>query len=122
LILGLTAIQSCLKELEEEKETLAKENKSKEERINDFELVSNSKINKNEIRTRIVNRVKEIAKTKIQILIESERIRETYHQLYGFFKQQHPNIAFSNKNNKLEYLINHGYGSELLEILTIKKF
>jgi hypothetical protein len=106
LKIGLTALQNVIADLQNENTTIKKENK-------DFKLISSNRISKNEIRTRIVEKINEISNNR-------KDYKEQYKKLYEYFKFQHPNINFYEESNKLDYLIKHGYGDELLEILIMK--
>ncbi|MDR0423093.1 MAG: hypothetical protein LBH46_00715 [Rickettsiales bacterium] len=86
---------------------------NKENTIDDFKAASASRIAKKELRTRIVDKINELSRA-------NNCHQKTYNKLYGYFKLQHPNISLVTHTNKLDYLINHGYGDELLEILLMK--
>jgi hypothetical protein len=60
------------------------------------------------LRARIVDNVKRLQKQT------GEDWNECWRRLYKRFLQNHNNINLFNVGSKLEYLVNHGYGEELL--------
>jgi hypothetical protein len=110
----INSLDNYIKDLQNEIKQKDLAIETKNNTINDFNFIHADRISKRDIRGKINSRVYEIARS------ERIAINEVYKKVYKYLTFQHPKLSFYDKTNKLDYLINHGYGDELLEILLMK--